>query len=154
MGDGRPTWAWCIATYKRHDMLERSCALALEQTVPPSELVVTDASPNWDEGRARLEKVLASYAATGRAAPRLDYAEASVASSSKQRNESIERCTADVLFLFDDDTLMFPETAERLLEVYARRRRRRRPGGHGQARSPSTAAPALAQRRLGIAGGG
>lgn len=115
-----PTWAWCIATYNRQDVLERACALALRQSVPPIEVVITDASEDWERGRDRIKRLIDLSAAAGDARPRLSYEKASMASLPAQRNESIQRCRADVLFLFDDDTLMFPDTAERLLEVYDR----------------------------------
>jgi GT2 family glycosyltransferase len=115
-----PSWGWCIATYNRHDMLEQSCALALSQSVPPSEIVVTDASADWERGRDRIERVIEAAVAAGRARPRFSYEQASKASSAAQRNESIMRSQADILFLFDDDTLMFEDTAARILEVYAR----------------------------------
>jgi GT2 family glycosyltransferase len=115
-----PTWTWCVATYNRHDVLARACALALGQSVPPAEIVVTDASADWEEGRRRIGRVLERAAEAGVSRPRLSYEKASRPSLPAQRNESIARSSADVLFLLDDDTLMFPDTAERVLEVYAR----------------------------------
>lgn len=114
-----PQWTWCIATYKRHDVLERACKLALSQSVPPKELVITDASPDWQRGRDRIREVVKTAVKAGLSEPRLSYAKASKASAAAQRNESIRRSESDVVFLFDDDTLMFPDTAERILEVYA-----------------------------------
>ena len=116
----RPDWAWCIATYNRHDMLERTCALALAQSVPPAEIVITDASADWDSGQARISHLVDAAVAAGVPRPRLSYEKASRPSSAVQRNESIQRAQAEIVFLFDDDTLMFPEAAERILEVYAR----------------------------------
>jgi len=115
-----PSWTWCIATYNRHDVLERACALALAQTVPPKEIVITDASPEWEPGRERIERIVGLAVDAGVPTPRLSYEKASKASLPAQRNESIGRSEADILIMFDDDTLMFPDTAERLLEVYAR----------------------------------
>ncbi len=115
-----PNWAWCIATYNRHDMLERTCALALAQSVPPAEIVITDASENWESGRTRISDIVDAAVANGVPRPRLSYEKASKPSSAVQRNESIQRAQAEIVFLFDDDTLMFPETAEQILEVYAR----------------------------------
>lgn len=115
-----PDWAWCIATYNRHDMLVRSCALALQQTAPPSEIIITDASADWERGRDRIERLLAVAAEAHGVRPRLSYAKASKASAAAQRNESIARANADVVFVFDDDTLMFPDTAEKIIEVYSR----------------------------------
>lgn len=114
-----PTWTWCIATYNRHDILERACSLAVTQSVPPSQLVITDASENWEEGRQRLEKLLERAAQNNVPVPVLSYEKASKASASAQRNESISRSTSDILVMFDDDTMMFPDTIEKILEVYS-----------------------------------
>lgn len=112
------TWAWCIATYKRHEVLERAAALALSQTVPPVELIVTDASPNWHEGAERIRRLVEAAVSSGIPRPRVSYEQAAKASSAHQRNESIGRSTADILVMFDDDTLMYPDTIENILEIY------------------------------------
>jgi GT2 family glycosyltransferase len=113
------TWAWCIATYKRHNVLERSTALALSQTIPPSEVIVTDASPDWEVGAARIADLVDRAATAGLPRPRLSYERAEKASLPHQRNQSVSRSTADILVMFDDDTLMFPDTAQKILEIYS-----------------------------------
>lgn len=114
------TWSWAIATYNRHDSLVRSCAHAMAQSLPPTELVITDASDNWEQGRDRVSELIDRAAAAGIPRPRMSYRKAAKASSAAQRNESVERSTADIVFVFDDDTMMYPDTAEKVIEVYAR----------------------------------
>lgn len=110
------TWSWCIATYKRHDVLCQAAEHVLRQSYPPSELVITDASPDWRVGKEQLETTVARL--TGPASPRVHYQPATVPSSAAQRNQSIESSTADIVFLLDDDTFLYPDCAAKLLEVY------------------------------------
>src|SRR5438105_545340 len=59
-GAGQPlTWALVIATYQRPDMLLRCLRLAVQQTRPPRELVIIDASPNWKDVRDQARTVAA-----------------------------------------------------------------------------------------------
>lgn len=108
------TWALVIATYKRSEILPRTLKLAVEQTRPPSEIIVVDASPDWHETRDWVMRGLAP------ASPGIEwrYVQARRASASAQRNQGIELATADVLFFFDDDSLMYPDCAERIMAVY------------------------------------
>lgn len=95
-------------------MLLRCIALALAQTRPPSEVVVVDASPDWEESRRR---VLSEYA-NGYPEIRWEYVQAPRASAAAQRCECVERSTSDILFLIDDDSLMYSDCAEKVLRVY------------------------------------
>jgi GT2 family glycosyltransferase len=104
-----------VATYRRPDMLARCVAAALAQTVRPAEVVVVDASPDWDTARARICGIVA---AADPAIP-CRYVPATVARLPAQRNQAIDLATADVLFMIDDDSLMFPDCAEQILGVYA-----------------------------------
>ncbi|WP_439518911.1 glycosyltransferase family 2 protein [Hydrogenophaga sp.] len=114
------TWAWCIATYQRHAVLRRALATVVAQSRLPSELIVVDASPNWEEGRALLTSDFERYRSEMGFEMRLEYVQGTRASSAAQRNQGIELASADVLFLIDDDTLLYPDCAEKLMEVYER----------------------------------
>ena len=92
----RPDWAWCIATYNRHDMLERTCALALAQSVPPAEIVITDASADWDSGQARISHLVdaaVAAGAAGGAAARAVVAAAADAGSGREEEPFAEPLT-------------------------------------------------------------
>jgi len=96
------------------DMLERCVKLAAEQTRPPQEIVVVDSSPDWNETRDWILRELApNY-------PNIawQYAEAIQRSTPSQRNQAIRMASADVVFLIDDDSLMYPDCAEKIMEVY------------------------------------
>ncbi len=110
----QPTWALVIATYRREHILPRCLRLAVQQTRPPSELIVVDASPGWEKTR---DEVLLALAATPSQA-RLTYVAADKRSSASQRNQGVRLARADVVFLIDDDSLMYPDCAEQILRVY------------------------------------
>lgn len=107
------TWGLVVATYKRHEMLRRCLDAAFRQTRLPTEVLVVDASPDFDE-------VVAAFvdAYGDRAGVRFVFQRAHRASSTHQRNQGIALATADVLFLIDDDSLMYRDCAERIMAVY------------------------------------
>jgi GT2 family glycosyltransferase len=106
------TWVLCVATLDRIDMLETCVTCALNQTFPPSEVVICDASDAWQAHQARIE------ALASRAGIPLTYLPAKKRSSSAQRNQAIAATTADILFLIDDDAFMHPDCAETIMQVY------------------------------------
>lgn len=108
------TWAMVVATYERPDVLVRCLRLAAGQSRPPSEIVVVDGSPGWARNRDRVRREVA--AGPGRA--RWVYVEAARRSAAAQRNQGIGLASADVVFLFDDDSLMYPECADAIMQVY------------------------------------
>lgn len=108
----RATWCLAIATYKRHAVLEQCVARALAQSRPPDEVVVADASPDWEEGAARIEALCKEAGVACR------YVKADLPSLTIQRNQTIDLATSDILFMIDDDAMLFADSAERVLEVY------------------------------------
>jgi len=108
----RPTWALCVATLNRPDILEQSTRLALAQTVPPHEVIIIDASDAWTVHRDRI-MALSNWSTI-----RLVYVHGKVRSITAQRNQALALASAAILFCFDDDTLMHPDCAEQILRVY------------------------------------
>jgi GT2 family glycosyltransferase len=108
----RLDWALCVPTLDRIDVLEAAVRCALAQTRPPAEIAVVDASPHWCAHRERIAAI------TEGSGVRLHYEAAPAKSSAVQRNTALARVGADVVFFFDDDTLMHPGCAAALLEVY------------------------------------
>lgn len=109
-------WALVTPTYRRADELLLALRRAAEQDLPPSEIVVVDASPDHERTR---QLILANLA------PRHSGIEwkllpALRRSSSAQRNQGLDAATADVVFLFDDDTHMYPGCARAVMSVYER----------------------------------
>jgi glycosyltransferase involved in cell wall biosynthesis len=110
----RLSWALVIATYRREHILPRCLRLAVAQTRPPAEVIVVDASPGWEKTR---DEVLGGLAAA-HPAIRWAYVAAETRSSAAQRNQGVRLAQADVLFLIDDDSLMYPDCAEQILRIY------------------------------------
>jgi GT2 family glycosyltransferase len=94
--------------------------LSLTQSFPPIEIIIVDASDNLDAHRTRIEAIFATHAAARLGPlPDLIYLPSPVKSLTQQRNIAIERARGDILFLFDDDTLMFPDCAEAVIKTFA-----------------------------------
>ena len=107
-------WALCVATYNRGAMLCECVRHALASDLPPAEIVIVDASNNWQENRAAVEKVIAAAESD---CP-LRYARAARKSASAQRNQAIRLAQADILFLIDDDSMLHRDCARRIMEYY------------------------------------
>jgi GT2 family glycosyltransferase len=114
MSDNSLAWALVIATYKRGHILPRCLRLAAKQTRPPSEVVVVDASPDWDKTR---DLMVEEFRTVHPEIP-ITYVQANLPSSTAQRNQGVALASADVLFLIDDDSLMYPDCAEAVMQVY------------------------------------
>lgn len=110
------SWGLVIATYNRADVLQRCVRCALRQTRQPTEVIVVDSSDDWAVTRGAISELMAGE---GRGI-RLVYEQARTRGAAAQRNQAIESATADILFLYDDDTLMYGRCAERMLAVYER----------------------------------
>jgi len=108
------TWALVIATYNRPKELKYCVECALLQTARPKELIIVDASEHWTESRDAIQGILDKKGC----GIRLFYQPAKIKGQSAQRNQALTMATADVLFMFDDDTYMFKQCAERILAIY------------------------------------
>lgn len=115
----RLTWALCVSTYNRPDMLELCVRHALGSTRMPSEIVICDASADWESHRARIAPMAEA------AGVPLSYLPAPKKSLPAQRNHAIGAATADILFLIDDDAFLHPDCAEVIMRVYEGDRDRR-----------------------------
>lgn len=107
------TWALCVATINRLGELQQCVSLACEQGRAPSEVIICDASDDWQENRAAIETITSRYPNIP-----LKYLEAERKSLTYQRNQSITEASADILFLIDDDSFMMPGFAEKMLQHY------------------------------------
>src|SRR6516162_7553837 len=108
------TWALVVATYMREDVLPRCLRLGAAQTRPPLEIIVVDSSPGWKITRERVLREIAPLWP----GIRWHYVEAERRSSASQRNQGVRAASADVVFLFDDDSLMYPNCAAEIMRVY------------------------------------
>jgi GT2 family glycosyltransferase len=108
------SWGLIIATYKREKVLPLCLKLALEQTCKPIEILIIDASDYWEDTRDKVMTEIASK----NSGIRWVYASAENRSLTLQRNQGLQLATADVVFLFDDDSLMYPTCAEEIMRIY------------------------------------
>jgi glycosyltransferase involved in cell wall biosynthesis len=108
------TWGLVIATYQREKILPDCLRLAVEQTHKPVEVVVVDASDYWEITRDRVMTEIAA------AHPEIRwvYTSAKQRGLPLQRNQGLELAKADVVFLIDDDSLMYPTCAEEIMRLY------------------------------------
>ena len=103
-------WALVVATYRREQILPRCLRLGVQQTRPPVEVIVVDASPGWDKTR---DTILGGLAAE-HPQIRWSYQAAEKRSLPAQRNQGIRQAHPDILFLVDDDSLMYSDCAEKI----------------------------------------
>jgi GT2 family glycosyltransferase len=108
------SWGLVIATYQREKILPICLKLAIEQTRPPAEIIVVDSSDYWEATRDRVYQDLSAQH------PDVQwlYVAAEERSSALQRNQGARLATTDIVFLIDDDSLMYPNCAEEIMRVY------------------------------------
>lgn len=109
---GHLTWALCVSTYNRIDVLEVCVRHVLQQTRMPHEIVIVDASADLD-GNSRRITAMAQAAGVP-----IRYLAAPKKALPSQRNHGIATATADILFLIDDDAFMHPDCAETIMRIY------------------------------------
>jgi len=108
------TWALVIPTYQREPVLLRCLRFAAQQTLPPTEIIVIDASYDWEKTRNKVtQELMAQYPTIN-----WQYVQANRISSAAQRNQGIERATTNIVFLIDDDSFMYPNCAEEVMRLY------------------------------------
>lgn len=112
------TWALCVSTLNRPDPLEECIRCALRQTRLPGEIVVVDASENWQENQRTVEGILRSDLGNRSIEITLTYLPADRKSLTAQRNQGISHAIADICFLFDDDAFMHVNCAEIIMKAY------------------------------------
>jgi len=114
MSEKTLSWGLVVATYQREKILPQCISLATQQTRKPDEIIIVDASDNWNETRTHIMTAIAA------AHPdiRWIYVPAHQRGLPHQRNQGIDLATADILFLLDDDSLMTPTCAEEIMQVY------------------------------------
>jgi GT2 family glycosyltransferase len=108
------TWSLVVSTLNREEVLPVCVEQALNQTRPPHQVIVVDASDHW---RATRDRLIGSLAARFPKA-RWVYEPASERSLALQRNQGLRHATSDVVFLIDDDSLMYPDCAAEIMRVY------------------------------------
>ncbi|MCC6680132.1 MAG: glycosyltransferase family 2 protein [Phycisphaeraceae bacterium] len=108
-------WAACydiiLATRNRSDVLALSLPLLLAQTRPARKLIIVDGSDDPQPVRERVDSL---HPPAGLQVIRLHAPPGLPA----QRNLGLQHSDADVVMFPDDDTLLHPDAAERVMAVY------------------------------------
>jgi len=108
------TWSVIIPTLNRGAILERSLPTIVAQTRPPKQIIVVDASDEWELSKTRI---LNSLALTTNSIE-LIYVGSDKKSLTYQQNIGLHFCDSDVVFCLDDDSFMYIDCAEKIMEVY------------------------------------
>lgn len=109
----RLDWGLCVCTLNRPEALQECVRHVLAQDRPPAEVIIVDAAEDWKKNKETVSGLLAS-----RPEIRLVYLKAVRRSLATQRNQGIEVAQADVLFMIDDDSWMYPDCAAHIMAVY------------------------------------
>lgn len=105
-------WALCIATLNRVDALKACIHHAMQQTRPPVEIIIVDASSTWQNHSEQCKTLL------DKKSIELIYMKSPRKSLTAQRNLALSVAKADVCFMIDDDSFMHPDCAEEIMKVY------------------------------------
>lgn len=107
------SWAACIATLNRPEVLLVALCHLLKQSRPPDEVIVVDVSDDWQATKAQAEKLFLAQPDI-----RLVYTTSEIRSSATQRNFAISQAHTDVVFMIDDDSFLHDDCAAELMKVY------------------------------------
>ncbi|MFA8385928.1 MAG: glycosyltransferase family 2 protein [Pelagibaca sp.] len=108
------SWTLTICTYNRPHFLVETLRCALGQTRLPAEVVVVDASDDWEDTRTAMQAEFG----TQWDSVRFVYVAADVRSLTFQRNQALRLATSDIVFSLDDDIYLYPDAAEIVMTVY------------------------------------
>ncbi|MEC4802829.1 MAG: glycosyltransferase [Jaaginema sp. PMC 1079.18] len=108
------TWSGLIPTLNRGNILRNSLPTFINQTRLPKQIIIIDASDNWQESKAEVENIIAQ------SQPEVEcvYLQSEIKSIAYQANLGAEKCSSDILIILDDDSFPYPNYAEELLKVY------------------------------------
>ena len=101
-------WSLAIATYHRPASLQKCLEFAMGQTRPPDEIVIVDASDDWQANRQIAQSIFENVL----------YLPATIRGLTSQRNQLLQWTTGDVIFLMDDDSFMHASCAAEIIKIY------------------------------------
>lgn len=105
-------YAVVVATRNRLDALRASVPLFLGQSRQPARLIIVDCSDKHDAVVDYLSEMEQNTSIP------IELIRADAANLPLQRNIGIQRVSEAVTMLPDDDSLWFPDTAERIMAIY------------------------------------
>lgn len=101
-----------IATLNRAETLKASLKLIEEQTERPERVIIVDASDDHAGLKRTIEPVMRGSDIHYELCP------TDVRNAAYQRNVGLELVQSPVVFLPDDDSMLYPETASEILSAY------------------------------------
>lgn len=105
-------YAIVVATRNRLDALRISVPLFLKQSRPPARLIIVDCSDEHGSVASYMDETAESTEIP------IEVIHADTANSAQQRNLGIQRVNEEITMLPDDDSLWFPDTAEKIMKIY------------------------------------
>ena len=142
------TWGLLIATKDRLDALLVCVRLAVTQSLPPSEVIVVDSSATWEDHARQIGEIVGAYPDI-----RFVYEKGAAPSLTVQRNQAIALAQADIVFMIDDDSFMFPDCAGEIMALYAADTEKAVAGIQATLRGDMPEAAGFAQARKQTGGG-
>jgi glycosyltransferase involved in cell wall biosynthesis len=107
-------WSLVVCTLNRQKVLEASLRTVISQTRLPKQIIIVDASDNWEASKNSIFNTLVRESES----IQWIYVGSERKSSSYQRNRGLEYCESEVVFYLDDDSFMYSDCAEEIMEVY------------------------------------
>ena len=108
------SWSLVVCTLNRQKVLEASLRTVISQTRLPKQIIIVDASDNWEASKNSIFNTLVRESES----IQWIYVGSERKSSSYQRNRGLEYCESEVVFYLDDDSFMYSDCAEEIMEVY------------------------------------
>ncbi len=108
------SWSLVVCTLNRRAILEEALSTAICQTRLPKQIIVVDASTDWQDSKSHILSTLATQA------PTIEwiYINSPRRSLAYQRNIGFELCHSEIVFFFDDDSFLYPTCADEIMQVY------------------------------------
>jgi len=108
------TWSAVVCTLNRRDILKQSLLMLAKQTRLPQQVIVVDASDDWEDSKTEILDSIASDF------PEIEwiYLSSEQKSLTYQRNRGLDCCSSDIVFFPDDDSFLYPDCAEEIMRAY------------------------------------
>lgn len=102
-----------IATLNRVKALELSLPLLAAQTLPASNVIIVDATDDHDAMKRQVQEI------ADKCSLEVKILRSTRKNSAHQRNLGLELVTAPIVLMPDDDSLLYPNSAELMVNLYA-----------------------------------
>jgi Glycosyltransferases, probably involved in cell wall biogenesis len=110
------TWSLVVCTLNRREILLRCLEAGLKQARQPQQMIIVDASEDWQESKQSIANSLG----TNLLKLEFIYIGSEIKALTHQRNVGLKLCQSDVVFFIDDDAFMYPDYAEKVMQIFER----------------------------------